>query len=79
LAFKIKVNDVKSALEKVKKAVKGTGGSFSGDNIKGEFSGKGVSGRYSVLSGGEVQIIIDKKPFYAPESMVEGEIRKFFS
>ena len=79
MTFKIKVNNVASALEKAKQAFKKTGGSFSGDNIKGEFSGKGVSGRYSVLTGGEVLVIIDKKPFFAPDNMVEEKIKKFFA
>lgn len=76
-SFNMKLNDVSSAIEKAKNAVKSNDGSFDGDNSNGSFSAKRVKGNY-VITGNEARITITDKPIIYPKNMVEKEIRKFF-
>jgi len=38
-----------------------------------------IRGEYRTLSGNEICITIIDKPFVVPYSMIEGEIKKYFS
>jgi len=50
---------------------------FSGDHKSGEFSGKGIEGRYGI-NGDNLTIHIDKKPALIPWAMIESKVREFF-
>lgn len=73
--------DMTAAMEKIRGAVKGLGGSFDGDATSGTFSGQTpvglIYGEYRI-SGSEVKITITKKPAFLPGGMIESKIREFF-
>lgn len=82
--FTVTVNDeISSVLAKVESAITENGGTFLGDNSKGMFHGKSVvgaiKGEYCSVSENEIQIRITDKPFIVSYSMIEGEIKKYFS
>ncbi|MBI5848961.1 MAG: hypothetical protein HZB31_13635 [Nitrospirae bacterium] len=76
-------NDISSVLARVESAITGSGGTFVGDAEKGVFQGNSVmgpiKGEYFAVSGSEIHITIKDKPFVVPYSMIEGEIKKYFS
>lgn len=78
-SFDIEVGNVAAALEKAKRAIDAEGGDLDGDTSSGTFSGKGVYGSYSAVSGGKVRVTITKKPFYAPDGIIESKVREFFA
>ena len=83
-SFKIKLNeDISSVLKKVESHVTGGGGSFRGDEDKGSFDGDSllghIKGEYCSISGSEIEITIKNKPFLVPYSVIESEIKKYFS
>jgi len=65
-------------LAKVRAAVKEGGGSFDGDATSGTFAGSGVTGKYSV-SGTDIVVTIQKKPFVIPGFLIESKVREFFA
>lgn len=69
---------VTEILLKAKRTVESQGGSFTGDENKGNFSvtifGNSVIGSYSV-SGEELNIDISEKPFLVPCSMIENFLK----
>ena len=72
-----KPSDINATLSKVAKTVKNGGGNFSGDEYSGRFNGGGVEGKYKVIND-RIEIIITKKPLFAPDSLVEKKIREYF-
>lgn len=65
---------------KVKGAIEKAGGTFTGDQQKGDFSvstpaGK-VKGSYTV-AGQSLDVEITDKPFILPGSTIEAQVRKF--
>lgn len=82
--FSVALNDeISSVLSRVESAITKSGGTFSGDTEKGVFQGNSVmgpiKGEYCSVSGNEMRITIKDKPFIVPYSMIEGEIKKYFS
>ena len=73
--------DPATALARAEAAVRGAGGTFSGDAAAGAFSGKTpagqVKGAYRV-QGGRATIEILEKPFLVPKALVESKIRELF-
>ena len=63
---------------KAKSSVQGQGGTFNGDESGGNFSvtvfGNTIAGSYSV-SGQNMDIVIDSKPFLIPCSTIEGFLK----
>jgi hypothetical protein len=78
-AFTIKVRESPQVLvEKARKAAQENEATFSGDIQAGSFCGSGVEGRYEI-AGDTITVTIDKKPFYAPWSVVETQVKGFFA
>lgn len=75
--------DIPSVLARVESVITENGGTFLGDSSKGVFQGNSVmgpiKGEYCSVSGNEMRITIKDKPFIVPYSMIEGEIKKYFS
>jgi len=72
--MQITINNVTE--EKVQRAmaeIRKNGGTVAGNS----FNVKGVAGKY-FLHGSTLTIVINSKPWYAPESKIESELRKFF-
>lgn len=76
-------DEISSVLSRVESAITGSGGTFSGDTAKGVFQGNSImgpiKGEYCSVAGNEIRITIKDKPFIVPFSMIEGEIKKYFS
>ena len=80
MAFSFEINrpeNIGKTLSSVERTVRGGGGSFSGNEQSGYFSGKGVNGSYSV--GDKIIITITKKPMFASDSMVKSTIIDYFT
>ena len=71
-----KPNNLSAVLRQTGQKIRNSGGSFSGDETSGFFSGSGVEGRYSV--GNNIFITITKKPLIAPQSMIISKITEYF-
>ena len=70
--------DVKAKLGEAKELARQKKIAFIGDDKGGIIDGGGFAGTYSV-AGQDVEITITKKPFFAPASLVESSIKKFFA
>ena len=70
--------DPEEILNKAKAAIEKQGGNFNGDDQSGSFDvtamGNTVSGSYTV-TGNDLAIIIDHKPFFIPCEMVENFLK----
>jgi hypothetical protein len=66
-------------LNRARSAVQSQGGSFTGDTNSGNFHvtvfGSTIGGSYFV-SGQELNLVIDKKPFLIPCGTIEGYLKK---
>ncbi len=67
-------------LAKARGAIEGAGGTFNGDDAKGDFivqtpAGK-VKGTYAI-SGQTFTVNVTDKPFIVPASAIESQVRKF--
>ena len=83
-SFNIRLEkEISDVLKNVDSEIRGSGGSFDGDVQKGYFAGKTavgtIRGEYRSLSSSEIEITITEKPFIVPYSLIEAEIRKYFS
>ena len=77
-SFKIiKPKNLSQTLAQTSKSIKNGGGTFSGDEKSGSFSGNGVKGTYTVDD--QISITITEKPFLAPESLVKSKIEEYFN
>ena len=75
MKIKATVDQVNKALAAIRKA-----GELQMEGSSGSFSVKGVEGRFMYDQDEEMLTIrIDDKPWLASESMIESEIRKFFT
>ena len=76
--FDFSVSDeIAPLLHRAKSAVTDAGGTLTGDTNSGDFSGKGVEGRYKV-DGHTIHVTITKKPMLVPDSTIESRLREFF-
>jgi hypothetical protein len=68
----------KEILDKAKATIEKQGGNFTGDELSGNFditlAGNTVKGSYTV-TGNELTIIIDTKPFFVPCDMIESYLK----
>ena len=70
--------DIKKTAASTKKKIIDSGGTFSGDEKSGIFSGRGVEGNYIVESS-VILITITKKPVFYPVAAVKSAIEDYFS
>ena len=64
------------AVQIVKAGIEESGGTFSGNEQRGNFRAKGITGQYSVSD--MVSVTITDKPFIIPNSVIEREVKIFF-
>jgi len=72
-----KPQNIKNALLATKQKIAKSGGTFSGDERSGRFSGKGVTGVYTVGSDA-IKITITNKPALYPMQAVKNAIEDYF-
>ncbi|MCL2209129.1 MAG: DUF4384 domain-containing protein [Treponema sp.] len=72
-----KPRNMTEAVQSVRAGIEASGGTFSGDEQQGEFRAKGITGQY--VTGNSVDVSIFEKPFIVPNSMIEKEVRSYFS
>ena len=72
-----KPSDITTTLAKVSRTIKNNGGNFLGNENFGRFSGNGVEGQYNIM-GEHIKVSIIKKPFFAPDSLIEKKISEYF-
>jgi hypothetical protein len=65
------------AIMSVRSGVEANGGTFSGDEQQGNFRASGIAGQYNVAD--RVNVRISEKPVIIPNSLIEREVRSFFS
>jgi len=74
--------DIRQLFEKAKASALHAGGTISGDECSGNFSGKTplgqVVGTYTVTDG-VLSVVISKKPPFVPESIVRDVLNGYFS
>jgi hypothetical protein len=75
--FSIPIKNQQESFEKAKSAIKNAGASLSGDANAGSFSGSGLEGSYA-FANGNLNIVINKKPFIVPESVIKSKVKEFF-
>ena len=73
MQIKTTAGKVNKALEKMNEE-----GEVEFDGNDGSFDIKGVEGRFNWNGEDTLTIIIDDKPFFASNSMIENAINKFF-
>jgi hypothetical protein len=69
--------NITQTIHQVKSGIEGSGGRFSGNEQQGNFQAKGITGQYRVAD--DVNVTITDKPFVIPNSMIEREVRSYFS
>ncbi|MEO8705667.1 MAG: DUF697 domain-containing protein [Kofleriaceae bacterium] len=69
--------DPQAVVDKAKAAAQRFGAQFAGDRFAGTFAGNGIEGHYR-FAAQTIVVTIEKKPDFAPWSMVETAIRGFF-
>lgn len=85
MAHKITVSpkdDLQTTLKRVETTITNKGGQFAGDTSSGTFAGVTpigmVKGKY-LVRGNDIEITITDKPFLAPQAIIDGKIRDYFS
>ena len=83
-SFTVKFNEeISSILKKVESEIMDKGGRFEGNTESGSFDGKSplgtIRGEYCSISHNEIEITIKDKPFIVTYSMIESEMKKYFS
>jgi hypothetical protein len=68
--------DISASLKSVKTEVTKNKGTFTGNEQGGSFTVQGVSGTYRVTDA--VSVSIYEKPWFAPNTMLEKEIKNYF-
>lgn len=82
--FTIMASDgIASLIMRVESAITSNGGSFSGNEEKGIFSGRTplgfIKGEYCCTLDNDIEVTIVDKPFFVPYSVIESKIREYFS
>jgi len=72
-----KPQNIKKTLLSTRRKIISGGGSFSGDEKSGRFSGRGVDGIY-YTGDSAIRITITRKPPLYPESSVQTAIEDYF-
>jgi len=68
--------NLSAKLSQIKAAAAAKSVHFSGDLSRGQFSGMGLSGTYSV-SGSTIIISVETKPFFVSWEYIESQLRTF--
>lgn len=71
-------SDVHKVIDRFKATAQKNNFQFSGDDRLGQFSGKGIEGRYEI-NGNQLTITIEKKPLLIAWSLIESTVRDFFA
>jgi hypothetical protein len=69
--------NITQTIRTVRSEIEGCGGTFTGNEQEGKFQAKGITGQYRVAN--LVNVTITEKPFVIPNSMIEKEVRSYFS
>jgi len=72
-----KPKNINNAIDAVRKGILSKGGEFKGDEKGGSFQASGIAGNYDVDD--RVSIGISQKPAIIPNSMIEKEIKNYFT
>jgi hypothetical protein len=72
-----KPGNISQAIQSVRSGIEGSGGTFSGNEQNGNFKASGIAGQYSVSSA--VNVMITEKPALIPNSLIEKEVKNYFS
>jgi len=72
----VKPQNISQAIETVRSRIEDKGGTFNGDEQKGDFKASGITGQYKVSN--MVNVTIQDKPFVIPNSLIENEVKIFF-
>lgn len=72
-----KPDDIRKTAIMTREKIISGGGTFSGDETSGRFSGRGVEGIYSVGSN-SIKITVLRKPALYPVSAVKSAIEDYF-
>jgi len=72
-----KPQNIKNTLISTKQKIIKSGGTFSGDENSGRFSGKGIDGNYKIGES-KIMITITRKPALYPASAVKSAIENYF-
>jgi len=72
-----KPKNISQAVQSVRSGVEGKGGTFEGNEQQGNFRASGITGQYNVSD--RVSVNINEKPALIPNSMIEKEVRNYFS
>lgn len=70
--------DPEAMLAAAREQARAAGAQFAGDAAAGRFAARGVEGTYAVADG-QVRVTVTRMPALLPWSLVESELRKFFS
>ena len=80
MPFSFEINkpqNIRNTVISTRQKIIGSGGTFTGDEKSGRFSGKGVSGIYEV-GNSSIRITITQKPALYPASAVKSAIEDYF-
>jgi len=69
--------DITQTIQTVRSAIEGSGGTFTGNERQGNFQAKGITGQYRVAD--LVNVTITDKPFVIPNSLIEKEVKSYFT
>ena len=76
--FQMTVTNVKEKIIQIKEKMTQNSMHFEGNEKTGSFKGSGIEGTYEIKKN-QVLVLINKKPFYIPESLVESKFKDYFS
>jgi len=83
-SFTLQIRDeMTSVLEKIESEIVSNGGRFQGNSGNGSFDVKSplgtIKGEYCCISDNEIKITITDKPFILGYSIIEAEVKEYFS
>jgi len=71
-----KPQNISQTIRIVQSGIESKGGTFTGNELQGNFRFSGIAGQYQVSE--MVNITISEKPFVVPNSLIENEIKNYF-
>jgi hypothetical protein len=72
-----KPRNISQAVQSIRAGIENKGGAFSGNEREGNFRASGIAGQYHVAE--KVSVTIHEKPFIIPNSMIEREVKNYFT
>jgi len=70
-------NNITQTIQSVRLAIERSGGTFTGNEQQGNFRAKGITGQYWVAD--VVNVTITEKPLVIPNSLIEKEVKSYFT